>query len=445
MRSESDLTAEILEPVDMALLEPVYPFNEPGQEIRLYAGRFAGPGVSTVSGAVWMSCGSQFRVRWKLEGEVPTSWQFRAIGADEVTIELARPGGNVEVTGRYRTLDDGTLNGSTLGRADSVLSHVIVHWMNLPDVQRGRGRWRFSVGEWDVVLEPRPDHETVWEALGFDPRIAMTHVMSITRGDGALFIAEEVRVMLRALHFGVSFAFGRWVPPALPVGFSPAGVAVWEEWGPLFCDPGRNASMAWLDHEHVDDLQALLDCVLAAFEDPQREDIARHLLSRAVEANHTGRVEQRIMTAFPAIEWLCWVELKLSGKMSGAKYKELSTASRIETLLSAANIPTDVDPGAQPVLAAYASAKSETGTPLSGAQVTTRVRHQLVHAKSPFEEVYTTDGLLTEAWLLTRHYLVLLLLKWLGYAGRYQAALGPSGSSGHDGPVPCSVRADPDA
>lgn len=445
MRSDSDVTADAVEPAEEPPLEPVYPFNEPGQQIRLHEGRLAASAGGDVNGVIWMSCGSQFDVRWKVDDDVPSSWMFDVLGTDAVTFALSRPGGNVEVTGRLRTTCDGTFDGSTLGSADSLLSQVVVHWMNLPDVHGKQGRLRFSIGEWELVLVPRPDHKQVWEALGFDPCIAMTHVMSIARRDGKPFAAHTVQAVLRALHFGTSFAFGRWIPPALPVGFSDSGVAVWEQWGSLFCDPGRNGSLAWLYRERADDLQKLLARALEAFSDPQRDDIARHLLSRAIEANHSGRVERRIMTAFPALEWLCWEELKVSGKMSGNSYNRMSTAARLERLLADARVPIDVDASTQPALSAFASTKSETGTPASGPQVVTWVRHQLVHAKSPYEDVYEIKGLLTEAWLLTRHYLALLLLKWLRYDGLYQAILGPNGTAGDDEPVPWSVRANPGA
>lgn len=77
----------------------------------------------------------------------PTSWLFESLGDDSaVTFTLSRPSGDVEVAGMRRTADDGTLDGSTLGSADAVLNHVVVHWMNLPDVQRRQHRWRSKIG-----------------------------------------------------------------------------------------------------------------------------------------------------------------------------------------------------------------------------------------------------------------------------------------------------------
>jgi hypothetical protein len=47
--------------------------------------------------------------------------------------------------------------------------------------------------------------------------------------------------------------------------------------------------------------------------------------------------------------------------------------------------------------------------------VVTQIRNRLVHPTGDQERTYRRDGLVAETWLLTRHYLVLLILHSLGY------------------------------
>ncbi|MEU3077345.1 hypothetical protein [Streptomyces laurentii] len=74
---------------------------------------------------------------------------------------------------------------------------------------------------------------------------AMTHVMEIRRLNGTAFTDAEVTRVLSAMHVGLSFALGRWVAPALPVGQNDHEQMVWGQCGPMLCDPARRISSGW--------------------------------------------------------------------------------------------------------------------------------------------------------------------------------------------------------
>jgi hypothetical protein len=59
-----------------------------------------------------------------------------------------------------------------------------------------------------------------------------------------------------------------------------------------------------------------------------------------------------------------------------------------------------------------------------------------VHPKGMQERVYRLQGLVAEVWLLTRHYLVLLILHSLGYQGAYRDLRKPQGWAGEVEDVP---------
>jgi hypothetical protein len=359
-----------------------------------------------------------------------------------VSLYVPYAGGEQVLTGHGTT--HGRLDGTTLGSETTPLKRVLVHWMNLPAVHspimlrgeggqwaRWTGRWRTDVGDWSLTLDRRPDHEDVWSVIGENKTIAMTHVMEVRRADGKEFTAADFEPLKKALHFGISFGLGRWVAPALPVGFDAQGQRVWEEWAPWLCNPGRG-SLAWWFYVRTDDLQDLLNRAYAAFADPDRADTIRMLMAMAVQSNQAGFVEQRIMSAFSGLELLSWVILKLTQQMSDSEYKDLRAGGRLRRLLKRASISTAIDPTAQPALAQFAA--DESG--LDGPTAVARVRNRLVHPKSPQDRIYRLDGLIADTRLLTRHYLNQLILHWIGYTGSYQTILGPGGWVGDVEPVP---------
>ncbi|MFT7837783.1 hypothetical protein Q5530_16735 [Saccharothrix sp. BKS2] len=304
---------------DAAVLVPVYPFNQPGQDIVVYEGPLLEVGDAEFSGSVRVRCGSELDVVWRLDEIPPMPWALDNLDEQQLHLQVHQPTGVYPINGLRHTLDTGQLNARALGADDARLRRVMVHWMNFPAIhspgvirqeeknngwRRWTGRWHVAVGPWQLTMDRRPDHSDVWAVLREEKNFIMTHVMTIARVDEADFTPDDVEPLLQALHFGASFGFGRWVAPAIPVGFDSRDTIAWQRWTPAFFDPGRKGGLAWLFHAHSHDLHELLSHTYAAFADPDREHTTRLLLSMAVEANHTGRVEQRIMTAFSAIELL---------------------------------------------------------------------------------------------------------------------------------------------
>ncbi|MEU0510823.1 hypothetical protein [Amycolatopsis sp. NPDC006125] len=331
-------------------LVPVYPYNEPGADIQLYAGPLVEADDQQWRGRILLTCGSRLAVVWRLD-EIPSDrWAWNALRETDVHLQIRQGPDRHEVAGLRRTLTEGTLHAQSIGSDETALRRVLYHWMNLPPVhspgllrRRGRdgrstwtGRSRLELGPWQLTLDRRSDHPRIWETLASEHNFAMTHVMQVSRADGADFTVEELEPLQLALHFGMSFAFGRWVAPAAPVGFDSAGAMVWRHWASVFCEPGRDGGLAWLHYPDSHDLGDFLSRTYDAFADPDRSHTLKLLLSMAVEVNRAGRVEQRTMTAFSALELLTWVVLKLTGGMSKNQYGALRAHGRIRTMLEAA-------------------------------------------------------------------------------------------------------------
>ncbi|MFG3120809.1 hypothetical protein ACGFYO_02270 [Streptomyces sp. NPDC048201] len=234
---------------------------------------------------------------------------------------------------------------------------------------------------------------------------------------------DEVTPVLSALHVGLSFALGRWVAPALPIGQNDQEHTVWGQWGPL-CDPARRISSGWWYPEDQKSLADLLACLLPTFRDPGKGQALRLQMQYAITAIvDRGFVEQRIMSGAAGLEHVMWQELVLSGRFTEAEYTSRARPphDNLRMVLTESGVDLRVRAGRLPAAAAYAARQQVDGTrPADGADVVTRVRNRLVHPKEAQELVYGVKGLVTETWLLTRHYLALLVLRSIGYRGSYQ-------------------------
>jgi len=420
-------------------VEPVYPFNEPGEPIVVHEGPVGGFNGRVLPGVIELRCSPNPKMAWRLDtAGVPSDQLLTAAFADDngYRLRISRPYGEQDVAVQRNSVSRGWIDPVALGSETAPLDRLVVHWMNLPDL-----RFPSDVGAWNLSVSQRGDHREVWEKLGNLESIAVTHAMALSRRDGRPFSAADASVVVDALQFGMSFALGRWVAPALPVGLDENGNIAWEQWASWHCEPGRSHGLAWWHYPRHPELREYLPKILAAMTDPDRVDAARLLISMAIQANQAGFVEQRIMTAFSGIEYLSWIRLVLAGELTAREFKskDWNAARRLRTLLARAKVSPVIDAETQPKLTTLANG-TEIDEPRDGAATVAYVRNRITHPKRPHDDIYRHNGLLTESWLLTRHYLTLLILQWLGYEGTYQKILGSGGWSGDVIGVPWADR-----
>ncbi|NEA72612.1 hypothetical protein C8250_015265 [Streptomyces sp. So13.3] len=417
----------------------------------LYDGPFGGLGSTDVPGVVQLSCLTGLGLDWSVRPDAPPFFANHS----EVMLELRRPEGDMPVRGVPRGIGGGWSNGAVFGSVDAPLKRIVAHWFNLPcwpgtinltaptedGGQRSwsGGRWVHDVDGWKITLDVRPDHAQVWTDLHEAHVFVMTHVMELRRADGASFTAIEAEPVLTALHVGVSFALGRWAAPMLPVGQNGDGDAVWEEWRPSHCDPARNTSPGWWYERDPESLAILLDHVVKAFADPDRlAPLRLQMMFAITSTNDRGFVEQRVTMGAAGLEHIMWQTLVLGQQITKDQYSAWPAHKLLRKVLNAAQIPIGIDPSLLPVMAQFVAEEqpSQGQTVLDGAEAVTRIRNRLMHPKGAQESVYRLEGLLTEAWLLTRHYLVLLILHSVGYRGSYRDLRRTRGWVGDIEPVP---------
>ncbi|TWE29780.1 hypothetical protein [Prauserella muralis] len=427
----------------------IYEFNDVGEEITLYNGLIGGLGHVKYPGSIQLEMDPSFRVAWHVEPDGDKhAFERWHLYVGDVDLVLHRPGGEKIIRVRKNNTTTGYINGANVGSENDNLAKVVLHWMNLPAIHasgvlimnsgdtwyRWAGRCEFLIEDWKIVLDRRFDHERVWRQASDRRKIVMTHVMEISRSGGQGFRGTDVRPVLDALHFGFSFALGRWVAPALPTGLDLEGNRVWEQWGPWFCDSGTSSGTAWWHHTRSDDLSHYVARLVPAFLNAERANFARMLLSMLVQGNGGGFIEQRTITLFSAMEHLSWIKRVLSGEMSASFYENSFRGAevRFRRLLADANVATTIDANHYPSLHKLAVDRGL----VDGVAATVYVRNRIVHPKAGRDDIYDRDGLLTDSWLMTRGYLTLLVLHWLEYEGSYQSITSAGGLSGDVERVP---------
>lgn len=339
-------------------LEPVYSYGDWGSPIPLFRGQISLDG-DPVNGSVDLNLMPRPSVDWRVD-----AWHRPDLGP--VGLVVALPSGDLHVDARCskRSINEasGHIRHADVGDRDAPLTRVIVHWLNLPEIHAPHviydatsgwtfgGRWMAGVGGWQLTMDRRADHPDVWRPAKRAASIVMTHVMEIRRLDAAEFTAADVEPVLDALHLGFSFALGRWVAPILPVGLGHNGERLWEQWGARLCTNGAPGALRWWFDQREWELAELLGRVIRHFAIPADRLSLRFLLSSAVHSAGGGFVEQRIMTAFSALEHLMWRRLVVLGPLTRTEFQEKSfhAARKLARVLRDAAIPEGIDVAEHP-------------------------------------------------------------------------------------------------
>lgn len=316
------------------------------------------------------------------------------------------------------------------GRSDQAASYVKLRWVNLADMgdrlpldppegvvgNRWRGRQRWFIGDWEMVIDARPDLKETLEELSESREFAVTHLATLRRIDRASFTPEELEPALFAYQLAASFALSRWAAPSLSTGVDASGAVVWREWGVRRTDRLEGVLRWW--GKHLEPIEDIVDRVGRRTLHPKWGMAAKLVIQGYLASAHGGFVEERITVGFAALEQLGWQRNVIEGGADEKQYdRGLSASKRLRMALDAASIPLDV-PASLPVLQDFiASQEDKTDDPKDGPRAITLVRHKLMHPKDP-QVLYGRKGLVTEAWQLLESYLPLLILHWVDYAGR---------------------------
>lgn len=252
-----------------------------------------------------------------------------------------------------------------------------------------------------------------------DVGVMETHIGRVDRADGAAFDAGQGMAALDgwrlAMSFGTGGRVGLWRHHLVRSDGHDDG---WRNLGGPWVE-------AWYDRHRIIDahdrngLAALLDLVLTRRRtDPASSGIDELAMNYAIEANGTSPIEIRVASAGAGLELLAWDEL-VEGETKGRRkdrikqYNDAPASQNLATLLDRARIPTADYPAA---LDDYASFD---GSDPSGAVAVTAMRNRVMHPRRRDGELSLPGHAWAACSQLASHYLELLVLRRLGYVGRY--------------------------
>lgn len=401
---------------------PIYPFDEPGHDIVFHEGDIEVVGIGEGHGTILATMNGDIKIEWQVE--LPTRFEL-----GDVTLRLRRPDlGFVNVDAVLNSSDGrGWIAAASLTSGQK-LTRVIVHWVNLPwilpaePLTDGRGawagRWAAQGAGWSMVLNSRPDLGRVFPLMEQSHYFAATYTGELRRVDGSSFDVDAAVDALYGWQVALSFALGRWVAPAVPVGFDAVGRRAWELWAPWRCD-GVAGYSSWWDSHNGKDLKDFVALFLDAWHDHNRRDLVQYMCHHFLAANQRSTaLEGRIMLAQAALEYFSWVKYVLSGIRSRRQHKNTHVA-HLQELLTAAGIPMEL-PAVPPELQQFASEEGLSGGP----ELVTCLRNRLTHPKDAHEP-YRIKHLVFRAWELSMQYVELLLLHELGYRGQFCRRIPP--------------------
>jgi hypothetical protein len=269
--------------------------------------------------------------------------------------------------------------------------------------------WRFR-----LVAVERDD-----EAAITDVGIAETHTCTLDRTDGLAFDVKDGMAALQgwrlAMSFGTGGRIGLWRHNLVrPNGDDDGWRSLGGPWVEAWYDRHRIIDA----HDHAG-LAELLNLVLTRRRaDPAMGAVDELAMNFAIEANGTAPTEMRVAAAGAGLELLEWDEL-VEGETNGRRkerikrYNDAPASQNLATLLGRANIPTNDYPTELDDYATF------DGSTPSGAIAVTGIRNRVMHPRRRDGELSLPGEVWAACSFLSSHYLELLILRRLGYTGRY--------------------------
>lgn len=280
-----------------------------------------------------------------------------------------------------------------------------------------RGRYSCEIGDWALIIDPI--HANLKESrpknLG---DFWVQHVCLIQQKNGRAFNSQQLEPLRAALFYGLAFVSGRWCGPVLWVGRDNAeSKPTWLDWRATRTSPNRNVR-TWWTKQNPNGLQCL-----ELLHDRLQEDTWKHALPRAIswyiESLKPGSLtEASLVTTQLAFECLADAMLVDSLRLvSARRIDHFKLEDKLRLMINSAMGPGEV-PDALANLQRVAKARNwDTAECL--AQLRNWEVHSTKNNRRKKEEAGINAEVLHEAMQLAIHSLQLVLLKVIGYEGKY--------------------------
>ena len=299
------------------------------------------------------------------------------------------------------------------------------------------GRVILRGGGWCITIAATGRTDDDDQALTGKRGWKTTHAAEIVRDDGSDFSSEQVQDVMLCLYYCLSFALGRWVAVALPVGLAADGARVFEEWGFPKASGGRwHGGSSWFDDHDGDALAQLFPGFWAMWNKELWKRSLREAIYWYLGAADRGvgvGVDTGLILSQTALEHLAWTYcVRDRGMVSADAFKPrgLSAANKFRLLASSLGLPKTIPPQMRALGGKPGKQWADAMDAITG------VRNATVH---PEDDSKFPDGTEYEAWALSLWYLDMIILRLCDYNGKYGNRLHPTRWAGQVDPVPWTV------
>jgi hypothetical protein len=229
----------------------------------------------------------------------------------------------------------------------------------------------------------------------------------------------EAESALKAINVGINLLSVRANGLVLPVGLRDEEVA-WARWAPVRVD-GMTGRGSWLDSSHAAaQIGELMSSLLALSADEYALNVAHYAVSYFVAASAHMTAEVATSTCVSALQMLSYVKLVEMGSVSRSKFKDMHVSEQLRDLLLECSVDTRVAPLFTELSKLVAS--SGATPPVDSFNAITTLRNSAVHPTRdrPYHFPVEAWG---EGQLVVGEYLLLAILSFVGYGGRYMSAI----------------------
>ena len=375
--------------------------------------------------------------------KVPVDVKFRFFPIPTVVIESTQLPGTVLKKERFKiALDNGsqleamvqlfnlgTGEGSLIPARQPVdvldtglpLKSVHFRILNFPDLYGRQDIWggddhnsfrishaKLEAPPWTIEITGMPGLTDIVRTMSQERGYAFTYNGVITRSDGTVFMPRDVEALLSALRIFLSFARGAYCSLAMVEARDQFGEQSWVRWGAHHVTPWNN-KRSWLRWIHGwDTLSALFPEFWQLFaQDAEWRDTILRATDWYLQSNDSPPYVGIILT-MAALE-------RLSSQILNRARTSEKTGEFIEEALCALSIKPDLPNKCEEL--------KQVKNWRTGSHALSDIRNDLVHSSQSLGPV--SDYAYHEAWNLAQWYVELMLLRKLGFEGKYINRLTP--------------------
>ena len=334
---------------------------------------------------------------------------------------------------------EGRIGRRCIGRRDGLAELRFLLWspvlnvgqrqIRYPNGEERRARIAFGFDGWDIDVDLWPDWWTYSRQVGGKLPLTTMRVGRIRRHDRSSFSVDDSEPLTACLFDFLSFVSGRGVGIATPVGYDAHGAPRYAEWSLTLLDVSSSEVTSWYPVGHPESLSGGFRSFASLWYDPTYLH-ALATLVRIYTSSNISSSRVGIVVSFTGLETLCTLlPAHCPSLRSVTLGRSAAAKKRIRSLLTAVGIDTTI-PAHFPAMLAYATSRTP---PLDGPATIASVRNKIVHRATK-----RLDGepLYSEVHTLSLWYLELLLLRLIGYDGKYNKRIAPSPNIANPASVP---------